>query len=689
MNDLILTLNQFVSILSDYRLWFVVWLSFFISGRLMFGWLIQRLKLPVFSLTASLSLILFSLTAWQLAYLGLFPLTKINWLLAFWFGLSFLVYRLTGDRLSLVVFKRILIEFFVFSLFLTFWFWVRGFQPDTIGLEKYMDLGFINSIIKSEFLPAKDMWWAGGYINYYYFGHFLAGVLTLLTKIPTYFSYNLSLATVFAQIFLLSFGLVYNLLAMSFKKINKRQLVALSFLAAVFLNFASNWQTAYALIAISKNAYTSTFYWYPDATRFIDYRPESQDKTIHEFPAYSHVVADLHGHLSAVPLELVFLFLLLIYINLNKSKPGRLGQAVPFLAGLVIGAEFMTNSWDVIGFGLVWLITVTWFWLFSEPGVKDRYYQWIISGLVSLVAFLLAILPFKMHFTPFFLGIGPVHARSPLWMWLMLWGPFLIPMILFLVSKFGRATSLFNLKNHQFVFSLLIVSLYLLIFPEVLYFKDIYVSTHHRANTMFKLTYQAYIMMTMAVPYLIYKLKRTKPLLFVAILAFSLPLMYPFYSIPGYYGKLKPSNWHAGYGWRYLTDQNNGDYQLLNWWIKNVPGQPVIVEAVGDGYTQYARVSANTGAVAVLGWPVHEWLWRNQGYDPIGSRRQEAANFYQDVSDLAVKRRFLAKYKVKYVVIGWAEREAYPQMDAAKLIPLGKLVYTDPEHQTYVIEIKP
>ena len=38
-------------------------------------------------------------------------------------------------------------------------------------------------------------------------------------------------------------------------------------------------------------------YWYPNATRFIH-------NTIHEFPLYSFVVSDLHGHVLDIPIVL-------------------------------------------------------------------------------------------------------------------------------------------------------------------------------------------------------------------------------------------------------------------------------------------------------------------------------------------------------------------------------------------------
>ena len=55
-------------------------------------------------------------------------------------------------------------------------------------------------------------------------------------------------------------------------------------------------------------------YWYPNATRFIPF-------TIHEFPSYSYVVADLHGHVFDIPFVLLTLALLFIlFIRMGVPK---------------------------------------------------------------------------------------------------------------------------------------------------------------------------------------------------------------------------------------------------------------------------------------------------------------------------------------------------------------------------------
>ena len=66
-------------------------------------------------------------------------------------------------------------------------------------------------------------------------------------------------------------------------------------------------------------------------------------------------------------------------------------------------------------------------------------------------------------------------------------------------DEFGR-----GLQN-LVVLALGVTALLLLVIPEVLYVKDIY-TTHQRANTMFKLTYQAFIMMSLVFGWVVSKL---------------------------------------------------------------------------------------------------------------------------------------------------------------------------------------
>src|SRR5688500_5001703 len=103
----------------------------------------------------------------------------------------------------------------LFTLTFIFWTLMRAYSPDIFGTEKFMDFGFMNSIVKSETFPPNDMWLAGYPINYYYFGYLLMASLSLLSGVPTEIGYNLANSTIPALLALGTFGLLYNLIRTS------------------------------------------------------------------------------------------------------------------------------------------------------------------------------------------------------------------------------------------------------------------------------------------------------------------------------------------------------------------------------------------------------------------------------------------------------------------------------------------
>jgi uncharacterized membrane protein len=105
-------------------------------------------------------------------------------------------------------------------------------------------------------------------------------------------------------------------------------------------------------------------------------------------------------------------------------------------------------------------------------------------------------------------------------------------------------------------------------------------------------------------------------------------------------------------------------------WLASRPGRPVLVEAVGGDYEEFARVSAFSGLPTVLGWVGHELQWRGP-IDELQLRQGEVDTVYGRAGDdaLAVLRR----YRVSYVFVGSLERQKYgPQVEerlAAWLTP--------------------
>ena len=100
------------------------------------------------------------------------------------------------------------------AFFLVFLF-IRLGNPDLWhpwkGGEKPMDFSYFNAVLKSTTFPPYDPWYAGGYMNYYYWGYVFVGVLVKWLGIVPSFAYNLILPTLFGMVAMGAFCIGYNL----------------------------------------------------------------------------------------------------------------------------------------------------------------------------------------------------------------------------------------------------------------------------------------------------------------------------------------------------------------------------------------------------------------------------------------------------------------------------------------------
>lgn len=532
-----------------------------------------------------------------------------------------------------------------------------------------MDFGFINSILKSQSLPPGDMWFSGQTINYYWFGHFTSAVATKLSNIPSDITYNLLLATILGLTLVSSFSISSTLINKLKKNISTRMSIAAGLISALLLVFGGNLHTP---IYVYKNGPDK--YWYPQATRLIGYQPETEDKTIHEFPIYSFVVSDLHAHLINLPYVLLFIALLLNYSH-QKRKRFQLKNTIPL--GLTMGIMFMTNTWDFANYLLVSGVTLVLFNIKKAGFNFKNLFKTALPILSFLIIGLIVASPFILSFVSPSQGIKLTHTRTPLWQLGVLWG---FPAIL-------TTTYLYTLYRFQdrvkrsdiFVLSLITAAWILIAIPEFIYLKDIYISSHYRANTMFKLTYQSFVMFYLLAGYIvvrIFSLINDGPLKKITLIFFALLfasiLSYSTFAVNSYYGKLKSYRGLSGSEW--LKSKYPGEYQAVKWFQENIEGQPTILEAPGDSYSEYNVISSYTGLPTVSGWYVHEWLWRGNSKYP--QERVNDINKIYTSKNTQITKELLDKYDIKYVIIGVLEKEKYPDLYDDKFLSLGREVFS-------------
>ena len=286
----------------------------------------------------------------------------------------------------------------------------------------------------------------------------------------------------------------------------------------------------------------------------------------------------------------------------------------------------------------------------------------------------------------------------------VLWG-FFVYCGLGLFVKFGKLDKLDRILLVFFFFSIVLI-----VFPEFFYFKDIY-PMHFRSNTMFKLGYQAFILFSIVSAYAIVsalarsdkgeEISKTKNVSFVSyllsrkvFLILLLPQLFlvsifPIFSVRSYFNGLK--TYQGLYGLTWLKEQYPDDWAGIEWLNQNAKCQMLnakcdrfaLAEADGDSYTDYARFSSFTGIPTIIGWGVHEWLWRGS-YDVVAPRRTDVQQVYES-TDPEATRTILSRFGVRYVIVGTLERQKYSNLAEWKFAQLGTVAFQQGQTTIYQI----
>ena len=257
-----------------------------------------------------------------------------------------------------------------------------------------MELAYLNAVVRSTTLPPFDPWFAGGLLNYYYWGYFVVSNIIKVSGILPYIAFNLAVPMFFALSITGAYSVVYNLT----EGLRKRQVisqesalpgvnfsmpgadrlprwrrwvwspVAAGVNAGIFIAAIGNLD---GILQISQNAWNSIAngtpfpgfdfwrssrmlpnlehidpnwlaFWVPDKIS------ENSEVSFHitEFPFFTFLFADLHAHMMAIPFTLLVIGLGLNLVVGLKVSGWLWVFAATMTLGLGLGSLWLVNSWD-------------------------------------------------------------------------------------------------------------------------------------------------------------------------------------------------------------------------------------------------------------------------------------------------------------------------------------------------------
>lgn len=544
--------------------------------------------------------------------------------------------------------KIILIEEALMVMGLMFMTTMRGFNPNIDSLEKYMDFGFIYQYLLTPDLPIKDMWFAGEAVNYYSFGHYWVSIMLRFLPVKPAVGFNIALAIVFALTLVLSFAASANMIK------NPRGKITGGIISALLITLGSNTHIWWFMLKNGGLWEGNIPYWYGVATRFIE-------KTIHEFPAYTFTIGDLHAHLMDIPFVLAFILVLSAFDVASKKI------FYSMWLGVILGIMTMTNTWDagvyILLTGIYLLITL------KKLGLRNT----LLVGAVIISTALAVSSPWWVSFSSITKELAPVTTGSPLWQLVALWSVQLI---------FGGLAWILFPKNYV-VKSLVITAILLIVIPETFYLVDIYY-TFPRANTMFKLTFQAFILLSLVGGAVFGEVWRKKDHLLMSIILSVLIgglLIYPFTSYSNFYLNFK--NYRGLDGEKWLATGMQERYGAIEYLKKNRDGRNII-EHPGKSFTLSSATPVFSGVPGVLGWVDHEWLWRADR-SWIDERINDINIFYGN-PESSESAEIVKKYNIGWVLVGREERK-YLEIGHYGLSKLGEIVWENGDN--YLLRISP
>lgn len=555
---------------------------------------------------------------------------------------------------------------------------IRAWNPAIYWGEKPMDFSFLNAFLRAPHWPPGEPWMAGMPLHYYYFGEVLAAFPILVGGCTS--------------------GVGYNLISASIPAIFAGVLAGLGLLLSRKRAFATAWVLPILVLLTGNLAWPRLISTWREGNLFDLWWATSRvipGFAIDEYPLWTTLFADLHGHFIAFPV-LVATF---AWGWLCVTANGRRWMVAALLCGINAAAVVATNPWDLfiltgtLGVGVV----------AATPHPIRGISRLATAGGVSI----LAAVPFIVELLAGFSagagerGLFLTDADfAPAWPILVHFGIFLIPLAVLAALLLGRRLWLVVPLSAVGIvaglsFSSAAAALSL---AAAAVFATVAVRSRDRLerlgwsmatlgmlavaacerftlidrmNTIFKVYNGVWILLAFA---LAVALVRSRGFRMRALLVAWVPLqLVAFMNLPigvaqGWMNPRINSPRPTLDGQAFLASEDPQTWFLVRV-LQGVarPGQ-AIAEAAGNYYSDFTRITMHTGQPTVVGW---DWHLKQRGQAPV-----EIAARFDDLELLYAggnrekRRAILDRYRVAWAVAARVERNRY---EISVADPLGDL----------------
>ena len=499
------------------------------------------------------------------------------------------------------------------------------------------------------------------------------------------------------------------------------------------------------------------------------------DNTIQEFPFFSFLLGDMHPHVMSIPFIALFIGIALNIYRLPSDFWRNYRSVYPYAivltAALVLGGLGFNNLWDMPTFAAL-LIGILALKAYREGSDIPQSIALALFpvGLAILALAALMYSPYLLDINAGVNGIGVVITHTRAVHMFIVWGLFLTAITPFLLATFWQTTvqrdwaaqtltagalafapwllwtlaylpsdgsieevigrfigilpltalvaigvynALFlsrreNEGGRLFATILAVLGLGLIIGSEFLFIRDFF---NNRGNTVFKLYYQAWILLAAASAFAVYYWLSTirnrsglrAAFSYVWAAAFVLLLIGSLY-YPLAAAKTKPDTPYAGPtldGLSFVQQNRPAEYDAIAWLKQNAPPDAAIVEAVGE-WSDWGLVSRSTGLPTIVNWLGHQKQWRG-GWEKFDADKPDVSRALRDkyfddrtaeveriytTLDPAEAQLILYKYDIDYVYIGQRERDKYGIEGIPKFDAIADAVFADPNGEAIIYRVR-